>query len=45
MKGGPFGSKLSMGSMRKKKGGWHSHEVRDEYGVGLWKVLRNDWIL
>lgn len=25
--------------------GWQSCEVRAEYGIGLWKVIRKDWML
>ncbi|RVX21116.1 Ferrochelatase-2, chloroplastic [Vitis vinifera] len=27
------------------EGGWHSREVREGYGVGLWKVLRKEYEL
>ena len=30
------------GKYGEERGGWCSWEVRDEYGVGLWKTIKNE---
>ena len=31
------------GQYGEEQRGWCSKEVRDGYGVGLWKVIRREW--
>ncbi|RVW71749.1 hypothetical protein CK203_057085 [Vitis vinifera] len=45
LKGGPFWKQVISGKYGDEEGGWCSHEVRDGYGVGLWKAIRKDWDL
>ena len=33
------------GKNGEEQGGWCSQEVREWYGVGLWKEIRKDWHL
>ena len=33
------------GKFGEEQGGWCSKEVRDGYGVGLWKTIRREWIV
>ena len=28
------------GKYEKKEGGWRSYEVKERYGVGLWKAIK-----
>ena len=29
----------------EEDGGWRAREVNERYGVGLWKAIRNEWLL
>ena len=33
------------GKYKEDRGGWCSREVREAYGMGLWKGIRMDWKL
>ena len=28
---------------RQEEGGWHIKEVREGYGMGVWKTIRDGW--
>ena len=38
-----FWRKVIVGKFGKEEGGWTTREVRESYGTGLWKDIRNDW--
>ena len=38
-----FWRKVIVGKFGKVEGGWTTREVRDFYGLGLWKVIRKEW--
>ena len=40
-----FWNQVIKGKYGKERGGWCSREVREGYGVGLWKVIRKNWHL
>ncbi|RVW52508.1 hypothetical protein CK203_068888 [Vitis vinifera] len=40
-----FWRKVICGKFGELEGGWCSKEVRDNYGVGLWKAIRLLWEL
>ena len=42
-KGEPFWKKVIIGKYGVEEGGWWSLEVREGYGVGLWKAIRKGW--
>ena len=42
---GTFWNQVIRGKYGEERGGRCSWEVRDEYGVGLWKTIKNEWHL
>ena len=42
-KRGVFWNQVNKGKHGEDRGGWCSREVKDGYGVGLWKTIRKEW--
>ena len=40
---GSFWRKVIVGKFGEKEGGWTTREVRESYGIGLWKGIRKGW--
>ena len=38
-----FWRKVIVGKFGEKEGGWTTREVRESYGMGLWKDIRKGW--
>ncbi|RVW37600.1 hypothetical protein CK203_073990 [Vitis vinifera] len=43
MREGDFWNQVIRGKCGEEQGGWCSKELRDGYGVGLWKATRREW--
>ena len=42
-KRGVFWNQVNKGKHGEDRWGWCSREVKDGYGVGLWKAIRKEW--
>ncbi|RVX04974.1 hypothetical protein CK203_019305 [Vitis vinifera] len=40
---GSFWRKVIVGKFGEEEGGWTTREVRESYGIGLWKGIRKGW--
>ena len=38
-----FWRKVTVGKFGEVEGGWTTREVRDSYGLGLWKDIKKGW--
>lgn len=43
LKGVPIWKRVIIGKFREEVGGWCSNVLREGFGKGLWKEIRNKW--